>query len=146
MAVGPTHYSLWHSTATCGPFGAAMAKLTFWLMVTGVAGVVVTTVFLGFAGSWVFLYPLPFYSAGQWGDVTTALFSFSVLLAGLAIVTWCVGILHTIVGPALHAVASRGSIGGILRDASRRRKSRARLGSPFLGPRGASSIGRASGF
>jgi cytochrome c oxidase subunit 1 len=87
------------------PFGAAMAKLTFWLMVSGVAGVVVTTVFLGFAGSWVFLYPLPFYSAGQWGDVTTALFSFSVLLAGLAIVTWCVGILHTVVGPALHAVS-----------------------------------------
>jgi cytochrome c oxidase subunit 1 len=87
------------------PFGAAMARLTFWLMVTGVAGVVVTTVFLGFAGSWVFLYPLPFYSAGQWGDVTTALFSFSVLLAGLAIVTWCVGILHTVVGPALHAVS-----------------------------------------
>lgn len=88
------------------PFGAAMARLTFWLMVAGVAGVVVTTVILGFAGSWVFLYPLPFYSAGQWGDVTTALFSFSVLLAGLAIVTWCLGIVHTVIGPALKAVSA----------------------------------------
>jgi cytochrome c oxidase subunit 1 len=87
-------------------FGAAMGWLTFWLMVTGVAGVVVTTVFFSFAGSWVFLYPLPFYSAGEWGDVTTAFFSFSVLLAGLAIVTWCLGILHTVVGPALHAVST----------------------------------------
>ena len=68
-------------------FGRAMAWLTFWLMVAGVAGVVVTTLVFRFAGSWVFLYPLPFYSAGQWGDVTTAFFAFSVLLAGLAIVT-----------------------------------------------------------
>lgn len=25
MAVGPTHYRIWHNTATCGPFGAALA-------------------------------------------------------------------------------------------------------------------------
>jgi 2-methylcitrate dehydratase PrpD len=25
MAVGPGHYRIWHNTATCGPFGAAMA-------------------------------------------------------------------------------------------------------------------------
>ncbi len=25
MSVGPTHYRVWHNTATCGPFGAAMA-------------------------------------------------------------------------------------------------------------------------
>ena len=25
MSVGPTHYKVWHNTATCGPFGAAMA-------------------------------------------------------------------------------------------------------------------------
>jgi 2-methylcitrate dehydratase PrpD len=25
MSVGPAHYRIWHSTATCGPFGAAMA-------------------------------------------------------------------------------------------------------------------------
>ena len=27
-AVGPAHYKLWHNTATCGPFGAAMAAAT----------------------------------------------------------------------------------------------------------------------
>jgi len=88
-------------------FGLRMARLTWWLMVLGVAGVVVTTVLMGFAASWVFLYPLPFYGAGQWGAWTTGLFSFSVLLAGLAIVTWCLGILHTVLNrEALHAVST----------------------------------------
>ncbi len=27
-AVGPTHYKVWHNTATCGPFGSAMAAAT----------------------------------------------------------------------------------------------------------------------
>jgi cytochrome c oxidase subunit I len=77
-------------------FGLAMARLTWWLMVLGVAGVVITTLLMGFGASWVFLYPLPFYSSGNWGAWATGLFSFSVLLAGLAIVTWCLGILHTV--------------------------------------------------
>ena len=28
MAVGPSHYKVWHNTSTCGPFGAAMATAT----------------------------------------------------------------------------------------------------------------------
>ena len=28
MAVGPAHYRIWHNTATCGPFGSAMAVVT----------------------------------------------------------------------------------------------------------------------
>jgi cytochrome c oxidase subunit 1 len=87
--------------------GRYLAEATWWLMVLGVAGVIVSTVFMHFAGSWVFLYPLPFHGAQQWGRWATAIFSFSVLLAGLSIVTWCLAILHTVVGPALHAV-SRG--------------------------------------
>ena len=87
-------------------FGLAMARLTWWLMVLGVAGVVVTTLLMGFAASWVFLYPLPFYGAGEWGNWAAGIFSFSVLLAGLSIVTWCLGILHTVVNrEALHAVS-----------------------------------------
>jgi cytochrome c oxidase subunit 1 len=87
------------------PFGLAMARLTWWLMVLGVAGVVVTTLLMGFGASWVFLYPLPFFGAGEWGAWATGLFSFSVLLVGLSIVTWCIGIVHTVLGPALHAVS-----------------------------------------
>ena len=86
-------------------FGLVMARTSWWLMVLGVAGVVVTTLIMQFAASWVFLYPLPFESAGEWGNWATGLFSFSVLLAGLSIVTWCFGVLHTAVNrEALHAV------------------------------------------
>jgi cytochrome c oxidase subunit I len=88
------------------PLGRWLAEATWWLMVVGVAGVIVSTVFMHFAGSWVFLYPLPFHGAGQWGRWATAIFSASVLLAGLSIVTWCVSILDTVLGPALHAVRS----------------------------------------
>jgi cytochrome c oxidase subunit 1 len=88
------------------PIGRYLAEATWWLMVLGVAGVLVSTLVLHFAGSWVFLYPLPFHGAGQWGKWATAIFAFSVLLAGLSIVTWCLSILHTVLGPALHAVKS----------------------------------------
>lgn len=88
------------------PVGRFFAEATWWLMVLGVAGVLVSTLALHFGGSWVFLYPLPFHGAGQWGRWATAIFACSVLLAGLSIVTWCLSILHTVVGPALHAVRS----------------------------------------
>jgi cytochrome c oxidase subunit 1 len=86
--------------------GRFLAGLVWWLMVLGVAGVVVSTVVMQFGASWVFLYPLPFHAAGEWGDWATAIFSASVLLAGLAIVVWCLAILATVVGPALHATRS----------------------------------------
>jgi cytochrome c oxidase subunit I len=89
------------------PLGRRLAVLTWWLMVLGVAGVVVTCLGFKFGGSWVFLYPISFHAAGQWGRWTSFFFSFSVLLAGLSIVSWCVSILHTILGPALHAVSDR---------------------------------------
>ena len=55
-------------------FGLAMARLTWWLMVVGVGGILVSTLVMHFAGSWVFLYPIPFHSAGQWGKWATAIF------------------------------------------------------------------------
>ncbi len=85
-------------------FGAAMAWTAFWTMVLGVLGVVVTTLILDFGASWVFLYPLPFFSSGQWSEWVTALFSASILVVGVSIITWCLAVLHTVVGPALHAV------------------------------------------
>ena len=83
--------------------GSRLAEATWWLAVTGIVGVVVTTLGFKFGGSWVFLYPIPFYGAGEWGKWTAFFFSGSVLLVGLAIVTWCLSILHTVLGPALHA-------------------------------------------
>jgi cytochrome c oxidase subunit 1 len=83
------------------PLGRWLAEATWWLMVVGVAGVIVSTVFMHFAGSWVFLYPLPFHAAGQWGDWVTALFAASVLIVGLSIIVWCVAIIVVVTGPGL---------------------------------------------
>ena len=85
--------------------GRALAEATYWLMVIGVGGIVVSTLVMHFAGSWVFLYPLPFHSAGQWGEAATGVFLSSVLAVGLSIVTWCVAVLDTAISPALHAVS-----------------------------------------
>ena len=46
-------------------------------MVLGVAGVIASTLFMHFAGSWVFLYPLPFHGAGEWGRWASGLFTYS---------------------------------------------------------------------
>ena len=81
------------------PVGLAFARATFWLMVGGTLAIVVSTLGLGFAASWVFLYPLPFHAAEQWSDNATAVFAVGVLCAGLAIITWGLAILHTVVGP-----------------------------------------------
>jgi hypothetical protein len=85
--------------------GHVMAEATYWLMTLGVLGIVVSTLFMHFAGSWVFLYPLPFHSAGQWGKLATVIFLSGVLLVGLAIVTWCLAILDTAISPALKAAS-----------------------------------------
>src|SRR6266542_1098568 len=87
--------------------GSALAEATWWLMIAGVAGIVVTCVGFKYGGSWVFLYPISFHSAGVWGRWTSFFFSFSVLLVGLSIVTWCVSVLDTVLGPALHAVSTK---------------------------------------
>ena len=60
-------------------------------MIVGVAGVVVTMLAMGFGGSWVFLYPLPFHSVGSGRELATRLFAASVLLVGVSILVWCGG-------------------------------------------------------
>ncbi len=83
--------------------GNMMFATTFWTFIMGTVLIVITTMFMKFGGSWVFLYPLPFKSAGQWTDTAAGLFAFGVLLVGVGILAWCVGIIDTVVGPALHA-------------------------------------------
>lgn len=85
------------------PAGFVLARTAWWTMVVGVVGIVITTLFMGFGASWVFLYPLPFEGAGEWGDTAAGIFSFSVLLTGVSIITWCLAILDTVTGPGLGA-------------------------------------------
>jgi len=88
--------------------GFVLAGIAWWTMVIGVVGIVITTIFMGFGASWVFLYPLPFNSSGEWSDATTGIFSFSVLLTGVSIITWGLAILDTVTGPGLGAPEGTG--------------------------------------
>ena len=99
-------------------------------MVIGVAGVVVTTLSLGFAGSWVFLYPLPFHSVGEWNELATGLFAASVLLVGVSILTWCCSVLAAVLAPSAHERG--GSLGARLG---------ATLGFGYVSPRFATTKG-----
>ncbi len=88
--------SLWVLASVGFPLrrlGSLLAAAAFWLMIAGVGGILFTTLLLNFAASWVFLYPLPFHSFGQWGRTTTGIFSGSILLVGLSIIAWCGAIL-----------------------------------------------------
>ncbi len=79
------------------------AVASYWTMVVGVVGVVVTVLAMGFAGSWVFLYPLPFHSVGQWTELTTGIFSVAVISVGLSIFAYCFGLLAMGTGSDLGA-------------------------------------------
>jgi cytochrome c oxidase subunit I len=85
------------------PLGFGLARLSFWSMIVGVVGIVVTTLGMDFGASWVFLYPLPFHPSGDWSDAATGIFSASVLLTGVSILAWCAAILDTVTGPGLGA-------------------------------------------
>jgi cytochrome c oxidase subunit 1 len=112
--------------------GYLFAEATWWLIVLGTLGIVVSTLVMGFGGSWVFLYPLAFFAAGEWSKHATALFSVSVLLVGVAIITWCLAVLNTVVGPGLRAREGTG-LGGRLALA---------LGLGYLSKRRGERLGR----
>jgi cytochrome c oxidase subunit 1 len=104
--------------------GLVFAEASYWAMVAGVTGVVITTLALGFGGSWVFLYPLPFDSAAQWSEMTTGIFAFSVLLVGVSILAYCAGVLATVTSIDTHERG--GGLGARLGNA---------LGFGYLSPR-----------
>ena len=84
-------------------WGYRWAVASWWLMLLGVTGIVITVLAEHFAGSWVFLYPLPFHSASQWSEATAGFFSFSVILVGLSIFAYCFGLLSIVTGTELGA-------------------------------------------
>jgi cytochrome c oxidase subunit I len=87
-----------------------LAEVAWWSMIIGVTGIVVTVLAMGFAGSWVFLYPLPFFSAGGWSHLAVGIFSASVLMVGVSILAWCGAILGVVTGPGLGARDGAGAL------------------------------------
>jgi cytochrome c oxidase subunit 1 len=95
-------------------WGYRWAVLSWWLMVLGVVGVVITVLAEHFAGSWVFLYPLPFHSGGEWSEATAGFFSFSVILVGLSIFAYCFGVLAVVTGTELGARPGAGAFNRLM--------------------------------
>jgi cytochrome c oxidase subunit 1 len=107
--MGLSYWVLQESGFLVRGWGYRWAVLSWWTMVVGVVGIVITVLAQHFAGSWVFLYPLPFSSTGQWTEATTALFSLSVLSVGLSIFTYCFGLLAILTGTELGARPGSGA-------------------------------------
>jgi cytochrome c oxidase subunit I len=101
--MGVTWWLLHEAGFEIGTWAWRWAVACWWTMIAGVTGIVITCLGLGFAGSWVFLYPLPLKSASQWSELAAALFSASVLVVGLSIFAYCFGVLAVVTGAGLRA-------------------------------------------
>jgi cytochrome c oxidase subunit 1 len=60
----------------------------------GVLATLVSTLLGGFAASWTFLAPLPFYPAGQWSVWSQSVFFAGVLLVGAGFCVYCLDVLE----------------------------------------------------
>ncbi|MHA2168303.1 MAG: cbb3-type cytochrome c oxidase subunit I [Candidatus Kariarchaeaceae archaeon] len=86
-------------------------KAAYWFFMAGVALLVIATLFGEFAGSWVFLYPLPFESGpgdGAWENWSVFLWVLGVLLAGVAILITQVEVLLTVRKAGISIIAALG--------------------------------------
>lgn len=80
-AVIGTSGGLWYVVRDTLPLSVPRMLAAWLFIVLGALIVLISTLLLGFASAWTFLWPLPFMSAGQWGDPAAAGY-----LLGLALV------------------------------------------------------------
>lgn len=88
---------LWYVVRAAVPaLDAGRAMAAYLAMVAGVALVLVSVVFGGFAGAWTFLYPLPFESAGMWSLWATTVFLIGIALVGISFTIFCIDVLKAV--------------------------------------------------
>lgn len=85
-----------------------LVKSSYWIFMTAVLMLAVATLFGEFAGSWVFLYPLPFENAGAWPSWANTVWLVGVLLAGVSILIVNFSVLATIKKAGVSLIASFG--------------------------------------
>ena len=83
-------------------------KIAYWFFMVGVILLATATLFGKFAGSWVFLYPLPFESAGAWEAWSVTVWTTGVLLAGVAILLSQYEVLMTVRSAGISIIAALG--------------------------------------
>jgi cytochrome c oxidase subunit 1 len=79
--------ALWYLMRRHIELNAPLALLAWALIMLGVVGVIVVTVFGRFGGLYTFLYPLPFQ--GNWPNWSTGVFLIAMMLVNIGWMIWC---------------------------------------------------------
>ena len=86
--------ALWYVLRASVPLSPGRMLAAYALTMAGVLAALVATLLGGFAASWTFLAPLPFYPAGQWSVWSESVFFAGVLLVGAGFCVYCLDVLE----------------------------------------------------
>jgi cytochrome c oxidase subunit 1 len=86
--------ALWYVLRATVPLSKGRMLAAYALTMVGVVATLVATLLGGFAASWTFLAPLPFYPAGQWSVWSESVFFVGVLMVGAGFCVYCLDVLE----------------------------------------------------
>lgn len=85
-----TSGGLWYAVREVLPLSLNRMLANWALTVGGALVVLVSTLIGGFASAWTFLWPLPFMSANQWGDLSAVGYLLGLALVAIGFMTFCI--------------------------------------------------------
>jgi cytochrome c oxidase subunit 1 len=89
-AVVGTSGGLWYVVRDILPLSFGRMFTNWILTVTGALTVLVSTLIGGYASAWTFLWPLPFHSANQWGDLSAVGYLLGLALVAIGFLIFCI--------------------------------------------------------
>jgi cytochrome c oxidase subunit 1 len=92
-AVVGTSGGLWYAVRDSLPLSVKRMLISWGLIVAGALVVLVSTLLLGFASAWTFLWPLPFMSAGKWGDPAAVGYLLGLALVAIGFLVFCIDLI-----------------------------------------------------
>lgn len=92
-AVVGTSGGLWYAVREILPLSVGRMLANWALTVAGALTVLVSTLIGGFASAWTFLWPLPFNSANQWGDLSAVGYLLGLALVAIGFLIFCIDLI-----------------------------------------------------
>lgn len=89
-AVLGTSGGLWYAVRDVLPLSPARMLVNWGLTVSAALVILVSTLWGGFATGWTFLWPLPFGSAGAWGDAAAVGYLIGLALLAIGFLVFCI--------------------------------------------------------
>lgn len=89
-AVVGTSGALWYAVRDAVPLSSARMLVNWGCTVAGALIVLVSTLVLGFASAWTFLWPLPFHSANAWGEWSAVGYLLGLALVAIGFLVFCI--------------------------------------------------------